>query len=305
MFTTSASHLAPSPITPRTTPTDITPFAIAETTEDLIELWLHGKSPNTCDAYRRDIRHFLAFINNKPLIALTLNDLQAYATALITQAYAPETQRRRLIAVKSLLTYGNVMEILPRNVGRPIKLPKIKLTIAERILSENQVLSLLKHTKNQRDHAIQRLLYATGARVSELCNLQWRDLQAATIGRGQATLFGKGQRTRIVIFSASTWSVLNEQRSNATDDDYVFRSRTGKRLHRTQIARILTIAAAQAGITAKVSPHWLRHSHASHALERGTPITVVQATLGHATLVTTGIYLHVRPQSSSALYLSI
>jgi integrase/recombinase XerD len=281
------------------------PLAIAHTTEDLIELWLHDKSSNTQDNYRRDLRYFLEFINHKSLHLVMLNDLQAYADFLIEKGYASETQRRRLVAIKSLLTFGHDLDILSRNVGRTLKLPKIKITIAERILTEAQVFAILDHTKTERDYALLRFMYATGARVSELCNLRWRDLREATDDRGQVTLFGKGQKTRTIIFSAETWKCLKALRKEASEDDYVFQGRKGKSLHRTRMARILTQARQQAGIDLKVSPHWFRHSHASHALERGTPITLVQHTLGHSSLATTGIYLHVRPQDSSALYLAV
>ncbi len=263
-------------VTPRiiSTPPQTQPFAIAETNEELIELWLYGKSPNTCDGYRRDIRLFLNFIKNKPLQAVTLNDVQAFAHQLAARNYASETQRRRLTALKSLLTYGYDMEILPRNVGKWIKLPKVKVTIAERILSEQQVMTILSHSVKPRDHALLRLLYATGCRVSEICALRWRDVQESTGGRGQVTLFGKGQRTRTVVFSAATWQLVRDLRGAASADDFVFQSRTGKKLYRSQVTRILRSACECAGITAKVTPHWFRHSHASHALERGTPSTL-------------------------------
>jgi integrase/recombinase XerD len=130
------------------------PFVIAHTNEDLIQLWLHGKSLNTCDGYKRDIQYSLTFINNKLLSTVTLNDVQAFANRLIEHSYAPSTQRRRLTAVKSLLTYGYDLEVLGRNVGQRIQLPKVKVTIAERILSESQVLSLLSHTTKLPDHAL-------------------------------------------------------------------------------------------------------------------------------------------------------
>ena len=281
------------------------PFVKAQTNEDLIALWLHGKSPNTCDSYRRDIQYFLLSVENKLLSHITLNDIQAFATKLAEQGYASATQRRRLNAVKSLLSYGHEMAILAYNVGKPIKPPKVKLTIAERILSEAQVLTILSHITKARDYALFRLLYATGGRVSEICALRWRDVQESNFGRGQVTLFGKGQKTRTVVFSAATWQIVRDLRGTASGDDFVFRSRTGKMLARTQVARVLRAACERAEMSAKVSPHWFRHSHATHALERGTPITLVQTTLGHASIATTGIYLHVRPQESSALYLAV
>lgn len=280
-------------------------FATVTNDTELIQLWLHGKSANTCDAYRRDIKYFLSFVGNKPLQGATLNDIQAFANALAFQGYAPATQRRRLGALKSLLSFGHDLGVFTRNVGKPVKLPKPKLTIAERILSEQQVLSILSHATQPSDYALLRLLYATGARVSELCVLRWRDLREANHGRGQVTLFGKGQKTRIVVFSASTWQVLRDWRGNASDNELVFKNQTGKMLRRGQIQRIIERVCDRAQITAKVSPHWFRHSHASHALDRGTPINLVQMTLGHASIATTGIYLHVRPQESSALYLAV
>ena len=85
----------------------------------------------------------------------------------------------------------------------------------------------------------------------------------------------------------------------------VFRSRKGGHLNRRQAERIVEAAAARAGLAAGVSPHWLRHAHATHALERGAPIHLVQATLGHASVATTGRYLHARPTDSSAKYLPL
>lgn len=281
------------------------PLAIAKTNEELIELWLHGKSKNTCAGYRRDVAQFLAFIENKSLQLVTLNDMQAYADGIARQGYVPSSQRRKLCAVKSLLTYGHDLGVLTRNVGKTIKPPKEKNTIAERILSEQQVLNILSHTSKARDYALLRLLYATGARISEIISLRWRDLQDANLGRGQVTLFGKGQKTRTVVFSAKTWQIVRDLRETSDPDEFVFKSRTGKMLHRSQVQRILKSSCERADVTAPVSPHWFRHSHASHALERGTPINLVQVTLGHASIATTGIYLHVRPQESSALYLTV
>lgn len=142
-------------------------------------------------------------------------------------------------------------------------------------------------------------------RESQIISLRWRDLQDSSIGRGQVTLFGKGQKTRTVIFSAKTWQIVKDLRATNDPDEVVFKSKTGKMLHRSQVQRMLKQSCDRAQITAHVSPHWFRHSHASHALERGTPINLVQVTLGHASIATTGIYLHVRPQDSSALYLAV
>lgn len=101
------------------------------------------------------------------------------------------------------------------------------------------------------------------------------------------------------------WKALIVLRGDAKDDAPVFRSRKGGHLGESQIWRIVRKAAERAGIEKDVSCHWLRHAHASHALDRGAPIHLVQATLGHASVSSTGRYLHARPTESSGDYLPV
>ena len=122
----------------------------------------------------------------------------------------------------------------------------------------------------------------------------------------QGTVLGKGGKTRAIVLSTGTWAELVALRGAAEESQPVFLSRNGGRhLTRVQVFRIIRAAAKQAGLTEHVSPHWLRHAHASHALERGAPIHLVQATLGHSNVATTGKYLHARPTESSGRYLSV
>ena len=170
-------------------------------------------------------------------------------------------------------------------------------------------LSAVRHLEpNPRNRAILTLLYASGVRVSELCGLSWRDLQANGDG-GQITVWGKGSLTRSIQIPVSVWNLVNGLRpSKAGGDDPVFRSRkkkTGGRLKPLAVLRIVRAAAQRAGIDLPVSPHWFRHAHASHALDRGAPIHLVQATLGHASINTTGRYLHARPKDSSSRFLPL
>ena len=99
--------------------------------------------------------------------------------------------------------------------------------------------------------------------------------------------------------------MLTAIRGEAAGDDPVFRSRKGGALDPSQVHRIVKTAAARAGLSADISAHWLRHAHASHSLDRGSPIHLVQATLGHASVATTGRYLYARPTDSSARYLGV
>ena len=139
--------------------------------------------------------------------------------------------------------------------------------------------------------------------MSELCNLKWRDLKARKEGGGQITVFGKGDKTRVVLVGAGVWRDIQELKDNAKKDDPVFVSGKGGHLCRSMVFHIVKNAAKKAKIEGNVSPHWLRHSHASHSLDRGAPIHLLQKTLGHSSVAITEKYLHAKPTDSSGLYL--
>jgi integrase/recombinase XerD len=273
----------------------------ASTDAQLVALWLHGRPATTQRAYAREVRTFLAAVG-KPLAAVTLGDLQAFADG--RGHLAPATRARTLHAVKSLLAFGQRIGYLPFNVGAPLRIPGSRNTLAERILPETDVHRLIALEPGVRNHALLRLFYAAGVRVAELCGLRWRDTQPRDDG-GQITVWGKGQRTRAVVLPAGAWRELAALRGDAGGDDPVFRSRKRGALSTAQAWRIVRAAAQRAGVELPVSPHWLRHAHASHALDRGEPIHLVQATLGHASVATTGKYLHARPTESSGKYLAV
>jgi integrase/recombinase XerD len=272
----------------------------ADSDERLIDLWLHGRSPGTQRAYSVDALSFLAFAS-KPLRLVTLNDLQAFQGSLAHLATA--TQARRLSSIKSLFTFAQKTGYLTVNAGAAIFLPKIRQTLAERILSEDDVMRMLALEPNARNRTLLRLLYLGGLRISEACDLRVRDL-AARDDAGQITVFGKGGKTRAILLKASIWRDLAMLRLSDPDAP-VFRSRKGARqLDPSQVHRIVKAAAARAGLSDAVSAHWLRHAHVSHALDRGAPAHLVQATVGHASLQTTSRYAHARPTDSSSTYLA-
>jgi integrase/recombinase XerD len=267
-----------------------------------IELWLGTKvSVHTQRAYRSEIDRFRQAMD-KPLVWVTMADLQAYAGQLGQGNHKPATQNRALTAIKSLLTFGQETGFLPFNVGAAVKLRPNPDGLAQRILEESEVAKLIDQARPGRDRVLLRLLYMSGVRVSELAQLKWCDLTPRAEA-GQVTVFGKGGKTRAILLKPKTWDALLALRGEAGPVDPVFRSQKGGHLDVSQIRRIVYAAAKRAGLPKKVSPHWLRHAHASHALDRSAPIHLVQATLGHATVSTTGRYLHARPTESSSLYL--
>jgi integrase/recombinase XerD len=268
-----------------------------------IELWLGTKvSAHTRRAYRAEIARFRNAAG-KPLGWVTMADLQSYAEILGQESLKPASQNRALTAIKSLLSFGHETGYLPFNVGAAVKLRPNRNTLAQRILEESAVSKLIDAAREGRDRVLLKLLYVSGVRVSELCGLKWCDALARQQG-GQITVFGKGGKTRTVLLKPTVWRQLLSIRGEAKPVDPIFRSRKGRgALDVSQVRRIVYAAAKKAGLEQKVSPHWMRHAHASHALDRSAPIHLVQATLGHASVSTTGRYLHARPSESSSFYL--
>ena len=277
----------------------------ADSDQQLITLWLKSHtSEHTRRAYTADVQRLLEHTGGKSLATTTLADLQGFAESLIDSELSASSRKRTINAIKSLLSFGQKIGYLPFNVGAALKAPKPKNTLAQRILTEAEVHAMIALTTKRRDQVLLRLLYASAGRVSEVCALTWQDAQASG-DSGQVTLFGKGDQTRAVLLSKATWQALTSLRGDAKPTDPVFVSRKGGHLDESQAWRIVRAAARRAGITGNVSPHWLRHSHATHALDRGATATLVRDTLGHASLSTTSMYAHARPSDSSALHLAI
>lgn len=267
----------------------------------LVDLWLNGRGRHTQRAYRRDVDQFFRFIG-KPLNVVTLEDLQRFADHLGTCTLAASTRHRMLSAVKSLFAFGARLRYLAFDVAQPLRLPGFRDTLAERILEEHEVTQLIAAETSPRNRLILQLLYEAAVRVSELVALTWRDAQAHR-GAGQITVYGKGNKTRTIRLEPEIWAALAATRNGAQDTAPLFRSRKGGHLDQSQILRIVKNAAKSAGISKPVSCHWLRHCHASHALDNGAPIHLVQQTLGHSSVATTSRYLHARPNESSSRFL--
>ena len=275
----------------------------ADSDAHLVAMWVaRHSSPNTRRNYQRQARRFLDFVN-RPLRSVRLGDVQAYLATLAEAA--PATRANAVAILKSLLSFAQETGYIAFNVGKVLKTPPVKNKLAERILSEPDVIRMISLEPSLRNRTLLTVLYGGGLRISEVCGLCWRDL-AERDGAGQATVYGKGGKTRVVLLSANTWRLLSEIRGDVLPTAPVFKSRKGGGpLDESQVHRIVKAAAERAGLSREVSAHWLRHAHASHSLERGAPIHLVQATLGHASVATTGRYLHARPSDSSARYLGV
>ena len=149
-----------------------------------------------------------------------------------------------------------------------------------------------------------RVPLISGARLEETCQLRWKHVHPLPDGRATVTLHGKGGKTRHVLISAEVGAELEQLRGDSGDESHVFATRSGRALHPSNVRALLARHATRAGLR-RVSPHCFRHAHASHALDNGAPVHIVQATLGHASLATTSRYVHAKPMDSAGMYLRL
>ncbi len=145
------------------------------------------------------------------------------------------------------------------------------------------------------------LMYGCGLRVSEVIGLTWDDFKKHGDG-GKATVFGKGSKTRIVLIPDKLWQQVKEFEKYYRVNQYVFISRHHNKMERSVVHRMIKRACKRAGIDPRASAHWLRHSHASHSLEAGCNLRLLQQSLGHASVTTTERYLHISPDAGSSQF---
>ncbi|NEP00853.1 MAG: tyrosine-type recombinase/integrase [Symploca sp. SIO2E9] len=273
--------------------------------DEFVEQWLslhHGK---TRRSYENTIFQFRAAVN------LPLNQVRSQHVRnwLDSLEVAETTKVKHLAILKAFFNFLLSLESSPLKcspIPRQFKISSPRDTLVERILTVEEVQEMMENELNQRNLLILKTLYQTGVRVSELCGLRWKDLtQRPEINTAMISVYGKRGKTRHISLKSSLAQELTEFRGNAGANTPIFASASGKPLAPPHIWRVVRRAAlrAQLPLADKVSPHWLRHAHATHALDNKAPLRLVQATLGHASLDTTSKYLHIRPNQSSGDYL--
>jgi integrase/recombinase XerD len=267
-----------------------------------IDLFIASKrSPKTRASYRYSIDMLFGFLG-KPLQVVTLQDAVNYHAMLKEKYSSLHSIKLHMDIAKSLFDFGVDMNYLRTNVMKIIKTDTPGEVTHKRILTEEQVLKLIDAPTRQRDKLLLRLMYAAGLRVSEVCGLVGGDLGSNGVLHIRQ---GKGQKERFVTLSDGMVERLTTHKGSAADHEPVFVSQKGGRLDETAVHRIVKAAATVAGISADASAHWLRHSHASHSLDRGASLVTVRDTLGHSSIATTNKYLHSKRKDSSALHLAV
>lgn len=269
--------------------------------------WIARKATTTRKIYADEITKFLDFIGWKAPSLLLLTDIEAYQQLAVNQGLKPNTVGRKVATVCSLISYIHRRDsmVMPRNVGAGVERVKPCNDLANRILSEAECLRMFDRETNPRNLALLRLLYSGGLRIAEAVTLRWKDV--AWEGKtAKVTVMGKGSKVRTVNVYGACVEALRAILPPGEDVAmlHVFRTVHGP-LCRVYSVQVVRKAAKRAGIKKAVSPHWFRHAAATHALDRGAPLTLVSATLGHANLAVTGRYLHVRPGESMGRFHSI
>ena len=270
-------------------------------------------SANTIESYARDLTQLGAFAEQRGVSPETLQrrDLEAFVRGLMTSGLSPRSVARAVACVRGFYKFASVERKLPVNPADDLRAPRawpalpkfLSLEEVDRLLAQPDVAT----PRGLRDKALIELLYATGLRVTELISLRAGDLH---LDEGFLTCIGKGDKQRMVPMGqeASEWvrRYLREGRSSLLkkrQSPWLFiNARDGGALSRVGFWKVLKAYGQKAGLRAELSPHVLRHSFATHLLERGADLRMIQVMLGHADLSTTQIYTHVLEARLKAVY---
>ena len=288
----------------------------AKTDGELLRVWLKSHqdgSPHTIRVYQRVGERFLGALAaaGSGLRKATVEDVQAALQAMRSKQdgspVRPATVNTYVAAVKSFLGFAHRVGFTRFNAAPLIKLKKAPRQVAQRVMGELDVRTLIRAAKPGRDQLMLDVAYFGGLRVSELVSLIWAQVIRRDNGEAQLEVVGKGDKVRQVLIPAEISARLFASRGDAPASAPVFGSvrRPGRALSERAVNYMVKAAAERAGVNPAVSVHWLRHAHASHAIDNGAPITLVSATLGHADLKTTSVYAHARPGESSGRYLKM
>lgn len=262
-----------------------------------------GLSKNSIEAYLQDLQRLQDYmtIHDIDIVRATLDDLQAFIFEISKKIASVRTQARLIAGIHSFYRFLLYHRYIEQDPSELLETPKKKLHLPE-VLSLEEInlmiaqMDMSKH-ESHRNRAIIEILYGSGLRVSELVNLRLSDMY---IKEGYMRINGKGNKQRLVPLSAvaiqwfSYWIEDRNQLDIKPEAiDIAFLNRRGKQLTRAMIFTIIKSLARDAGIKKTISPHTLRHSFATHLLQNGADLRIIQQLLGHESISTTEIYTHV------------
>lgn len=252
-------------------------------------------SPHTILNYRGDIEEFLKFLDKTPLKSADYLTLRRYLARLRENNYRPRTMARKLSSLRSYFKFLQREGMINENPAALVMSPKLD-KVLPKFLSEGEVVKFLeapsiKDVSGRRDRAILETLYSTGIRVSELVGL---NVDHVDLIGNIAKVAGKGKKERLVPIGDKALDAIRDYLENRKQrSPALFLNRAGGRLTDRSIRNIVNKHIKAASLNQNISPHVLRHSFATHLLNRGADLRSVQELLGHVNLSTTQIYTHV------------
>ena len=261
-----------------------------------------GASVHTLRSYRTDLSQFRRFLGARHVGGLAHVDarlLRQYLARLYEAGLSRASIARKLAAIRSCLAFLSRRGGLAKNPAREVVPPRPAKRLAS-FLPIDEATLLLERPAAARDRAILEMLYATGARVAELCGLDLADLDRAG---GTVRVRGKGAKERAIpVGDAALQAVDAYLRARADADGPLFRNVRGGRLTPRSVHRIVKARSRAAGLTRRVTPHTLRHTFATHMLDAGADLRLIQDLLGHSRLSTTQRYTHVSADHLMRVY---
>jgi integrase/recombinase XerD len=274
-----------------------------------------GLSANTVSAYRRDLVKFEGFAKKRKLTleAISQDDLVDFLAGLYREKLESRTVARHLVTLRNFFRFALIQDVVKADPSINLESPKIRRSLPGylRLEEVERLLALPDaHTAlGMRDRSMLEVLYSTGLRVSELVNLRVSDLDNQT---GCVRCVGKGDKERIVPVGRKALGMVGKylrdarpellRRAKAANAAVLFVNRRGAPLSRVGVWKILSAYGRRAGLRVALTPHMLRHSFATHLLERGADLRSVQLMLGHADISTTQIYTHVVEERLKQVY---
>ena len=283
--------------------------------------WLvseRGRAGNTVSAYRRDLRAYCAWLGARSLDVVDVGTIESYVGALRAEGRAPASVARALVAVRSLHRFLAEEGDAASDPGAGVDAPRVPRGLPK-ALSEAEVAMLLdavigNEPSDRRDRAMLEVLYGAGLRISELVGLSLGDLD---IEGGSLRAFGKGSKERIVplvgmarnamldwLSPSGRGALVPERWARRGDAEAVFLNARGGRLSRQGVWGMVRRYGDRVGLGDRLTPHVLRHSCATHLLDHGADIRVVQELLGHASISTTQLYTLVSTERLRAAWAS-
>lgn len=260
-----------------------------------------GLTQNTIAAYQRDLLAFIQFLETSPIdrfSAVQQNHIVNYLAELKRNNYAIASIARALIAIKVLFRFLKRENLIPNNPTIYLETPKLWQIIPE-VLSNTEVDRLLTQPSlndaiGARDKAILEILYASGLRVSEVCNLTLYAIDDTFV-----RVYGKGRKERLVPIGKQALEAVDyylahfRHQWDSEKQQALFLTKNGKKIDRITVWRMIKRYAKRASITKNISPHTMRHSFATHLLDNGADLRVIQEMLGHANISSTDRYTHI------------